>query len=113
MRVTENSHLVIFGASGDLTARMLIPALVHLFATKQLPDRFFVLGVSRSKFSDEQYRSHLAVKSPEAPKMTRWLFSVTRITHSLNSGKSILISTALSDTSSLKPHSSLTRSDTQ
>ena len=60
MRVTENSHLVIFGASGDLTARMLIPALVHLFATKQLPDRFFVLGVSRSKFSDEQYRSHLA-----------------------------------------------------
>lgn len=59
MRVQENSQLVIFGASGDLTARMLVPALVHLFVTEQLPEKFFVLGVSRSSFSDEEYRAHL------------------------------------------------------
>ena len=59
MRVQENSQLVIFGASGDLTARMLVPALVHLFVTEQLPENFFVLGVSRSSFTDEEYRAHL------------------------------------------------------
>ncbi|WP_156502722.1 hypothetical protein, partial [Oleiphilus sp. HI0067] len=38
MRVTENSCLVIFGASGDLAARKLIPALLHLFQAKYLPE---------------------------------------------------------------------------
>lgn len=59
MRVADNSQLVIFGASGDLTARKLIPALVHLFNSKQLPERFFVLGVSRSTFTDDAFRAHL------------------------------------------------------
>jgi len=60
MRVTEDSHLVIFGASGDLTARMLIPALLHLFVSRQLPERFFVLGASRTCYTDEEYRARLS-----------------------------------------------------
>ncbi|MGE5753768.1 MAG: glucose-6-phosphate dehydrogenase, partial [Deltaproteobacteria bacterium] len=40
--------LVIFGASGDLTRRLLIPDLYGLFQEKLLPDGFTVLGVSRS-----------------------------------------------------------------
>jgi len=59
MVVPDNSNIVIFGASGDLTFRKLMPALYHLYASKQLPDCFFILGVSRSKYSDEQYRQKL------------------------------------------------------
>ncbi len=47
---------VIFGASGDLTERKLIPAIFHLYAHKSLPENFAVLGVSRSKYSDEDFR---------------------------------------------------------
>ena len=51
--------VVIFGASGDLTKRKLIPALYDLYVGKQLPDRFAVVGVSRSKFTDDQFRDRL------------------------------------------------------
>ena len=37
-KVVEPCSIVIFGASGDLTARKLIPALYHLFVEKQLPN---------------------------------------------------------------------------
>ncbi len=45
--------IVIFGASGDLTARKLIPALYGLYLAQGLPERFAVLGVARSPLSDE------------------------------------------------------------
>ena len=51
--------LVIFGASGDLTKRKLIPSLFHLFVEGRLPERFAVLGVSRSEMSDEAFRKRL------------------------------------------------------
>lgn len=51
--------LVIFGASGDLTHRKLIPALYNLAFDDYLPSNFVVIGASRSKFSDEQYRADL------------------------------------------------------
>ncbi len=47
---------VIFGASGDLTRRKLIPAIYDLFKHKLLPEKFAVLGVSRSKLSDDDFR---------------------------------------------------------
>lgn len=47
---------VIFGASGDLTKRKLIPAIYSLFVQNLLPDRFALLGVSRSEFNDEDFR---------------------------------------------------------
>ena len=52
--------VVIFGASGDLTKRKLIPSLYHLYVQKQLPDDFAVLGISRSEISDPVYRQRLA-----------------------------------------------------
>ncbi|WP_375749481.1 glucose-6-phosphate dehydrogenase [Vibrio sp. HN007] len=55
----ENNAIVIFGASGDLTHRKLIPAFYHLFADGMLPEDFAVLGVSRTKFSDEEFRVKL------------------------------------------------------
>jgi glucose-6-phosphate 1-dehydrogenase len=49
--------LVIFGASGDLTSRKLIPALCNLAEDGYLPDDFIVIGSSRSKLSDEDFRA--------------------------------------------------------
>ncbi len=51
--------LVIFGASGDLTKRKLVPALFGLYREKLLPEGFSVLGVSRTPYSDEAFRDHL------------------------------------------------------
>jgi glucose-6-phosphate 1-dehydrogenase len=50
---------VIFGASGDLTKRLLIPALYHLKRAKLLPEDFALIGVSRSAESDDQFRARL------------------------------------------------------
>ncbi len=51
--------LVIFGASGDLTSRKLIPALCNLAEDNFLPDNFVVIGSSRSKLSDEDFRARV------------------------------------------------------
>lgn len=56
MKKTENHILIIFGASGDLTKRKLIPALFDLFQQNLLPGNFAVLGASRTKLSDEEFR---------------------------------------------------------
>ncbi len=51
--------LVIFGASGDLTKRKLVPSLFDLHQAGQLPQGFAVLGFSRTKLDDESFREHL------------------------------------------------------
>ncbi len=51
--------IVIFGASGDLTKRKLIPALYDLYVGKQMPEHFAVLGISRSGLSDDDFRGRL------------------------------------------------------
>ncbi len=57
MKKAENQILIIFGASGDLTKRKLIPALFDLYKQNLLPDKFAVLGASRSPLSDEDFRN--------------------------------------------------------
>ena len=52
--------IVIFGASGDLTSRKLIPALFRLFQKSQLPTDTRIVGVSRSTFDHDQWRTQLA-----------------------------------------------------
>ncbi len=56
----EDQILVIFGASGDLTYRKLIPAVFDLHMQGLLPDNFAVLGVSRSEMSDEDFRTRMS-----------------------------------------------------
>jgi len=51
--------LIIFGASGDLTARKLIPALYHLYLEKQMPAVFRIIGMARREKTDEPWRSEL------------------------------------------------------
>jgi glucose-6-phosphate 1-dehydrogenase len=50
--------LVIFGASGDLTRRKLLPAVYQLARGQRLPARFNVVGVARSPMTDEEFRAH-------------------------------------------------------
>ncbi|MEI8354815.1 MAG: glucose-6-phosphate dehydrogenase [Deltaproteobacteria bacterium] len=52
----EPCGLIIFGASGDLARRKLIPAIYRLFRQKLLPAGFFVLGIARTEMSTAQYR---------------------------------------------------------
>ncbi len=58
-RVPEPGAMVIFGASGDLTARKLIPALYDLVAMRRLPMEYAVVGVSRTEMSHEEFRARL------------------------------------------------------
>jgi glucose-6-phosphate 1-dehydrogenase len=48
--------VVIFGASGDLTRRKLLPALWNLHVENRLPDGFSVVGVARTPKTDESFR---------------------------------------------------------
>lgn len=52
--------MVIFGASGDLTSRKLIPALYELYRRGRLPKQTRVLGAARSPFDDQAWRQQLA-----------------------------------------------------
>ena len=57
MKKAEDQILIIFGASGDLTKRKLIPALFELYKQDLLPEKFAVLGASRSELSDDDFRN--------------------------------------------------------
>lgn len=56
---TDNNCIVIFGASGDLTHRKLIPALYNLYKIGRLSENFSVLGVARSDLNDETFREKM------------------------------------------------------
>src|SRR5438477_8470335 len=58
-RTVEPCAIVIFGASGDLTARKLIPAFYHLCREKQLPTPFRIIGFARREKTDEAWRQEL------------------------------------------------------
>jgi glucose-6-phosphate 1-dehydrogenase len=58
-RSPEPCAMVIFGGSGDLTRRKLVPALYSLSRRRMIPGAFAILGLSRSPLSDEEYRARL------------------------------------------------------
>src|SRR6185503_13662591 len=58
-KTLEPASLVIFGASGDLTARKLIPALYQLFLDNQLPTPFRIIGFARTPKTDQVWREEM------------------------------------------------------
>jgi glucose-6-phosphate 1-dehydrogenase len=56
IEIPASCGLVIFGASGDLAKRKLIPSLYHLFFSRMLPERFFILGTGREVMTTERFR---------------------------------------------------------
>ncbi len=71
--------MVIFGASGDLTKRKLIPALYNLLGSSVLPADFAVIGVARASLTDEQFRDQIGqqiqefLQSPLDANLWKWL----------------------------------------
>jgi glucose-6-phosphate 1-dehydrogenase len=53
------SLIFIFGGSGDLNFRKLAPALFNLFIDDWMPEKFGIVGIGRSVYSDEKYRARL------------------------------------------------------
>lgn len=53
------SILFIFGGSGDLNQRKLTPALYNLFIDNWMPEKFAVIGLGRTAYSDDKFRTHL------------------------------------------------------
>jgi glucose-6-phosphate 1-dehydrogenase len=51
--------MVIFGATGDLTKRLVVPALYNLLRTKVLPEQFALIGVARAEGTAETWRDVL------------------------------------------------------
>lgn len=60
--------LVIFGASGDLTGRKLLPSLFELHVRGLLPERFCILGASRTAYADQEFRVFQRSQLIEAQK---------------------------------------------
>jgi glucose-6-phosphate 1-dehydrogenase len=60
---SEPCIMVIFGGSGDVTKRLLVPALYNLRCDGLLSDKFAVLGVGRSDMSDEDFRDKMGGKT--------------------------------------------------
>ncbi len=69
--------LVVFGASGDLTARKLLPALERLARRRLLPTAFSVVGVARTEWSDEEFQARAAEVVKDALAQPQWT-SLTR-----------------------------------
>ena len=55
----EAFSLVIFGASGDLTHRKLMPALWSLYAARTLPEPFAIIGTGRTGMTDDEFRNRM------------------------------------------------------
>ena len=56
--IPSSQILLIFGASGDLTHRKLLPALFELYREQALPSRFLIIGAARTRQSTEIFREH-------------------------------------------------------
>ncbi len=59
MQKPDNHLIIIFGASGDLTRRKLIPALNNLFDQGLMPEKFAILGLGRTEMDDDLFRKEM------------------------------------------------------
>ena len=81
LRVPEAFTLVVFGASGDLARRKLIPAVFALHCQGLLPEDFAVLGFARTPMSDEEFRARVRDSldgckgEPVSPEQWEWFVS--------------------------------------
>ena len=62
----DNCVLVIFGASGDLTRRKLLPAVYNLAEAGLLPERFAIVGVARPSVTEADYRQQMRQRVTDA-----------------------------------------------
>jgi glucose-6-phosphate 1-dehydrogenase len=86
IEVPRASALIIFGASGDLAHRKLLPSLYRLYKNRMLAEDFFILGTSRIEMTTEQFRASMLESVREAHPndfdQPVWDALVTRIYYS-------------------------------
>jgi glucose-6-phosphate 1-dehydrogenase len=79
--------LVVLGATGDLMAKKIVPAVFHLYRERRLPNRFQLLGVSRRDWGDGEFRAHvrsiLEIHVPKAAPLDVTAFLKTVSYHKL------------------------------
>ena len=63
-RVPDPSVVVLFGATGDLAHRKVIPAIYQLWRTNLLPHEFIVLAIGRRPYDDDSFRAEIRAKVP-------------------------------------------------
>ncbi len=69
IEVPRPAALIIFGASGDLMRRKLLPSLYRLYKNRMLAEQFFILGTSRVKMTTEEFRAAtLTAVQEQTPK---------------------------------------------
>lgn len=98
MNHPESHILVIFGASGDLTKRKLIPALYELYIQHLLPEKFAILGVSRTELTDQLFRQKMREFLPVTEKDQTDIFLDSlfyQSTDTSNAGDYLLLKTRL------------------
>lgn len=82
---TTTTTILIFGASGDLTRRKLIPALFNSYRKRRLPDAFHIIGFARRPWDDDQFRDLLREGllefDPEAFTAEKWSEFAPHITY--------------------------------
>src|SRR5205823_13913920 len=85
IKPADPQAVVIFGASGDLTKRKLLPAFYHLFVEGLLPDGFAIVGYARTGMTDERFReaAHGAIEEfgRADPRGERWDEFAARVSY--------------------------------
>jgi glucose-6-phosphate 1-dehydrogenase len=73
--------ITIFGASGDLTAKKLLPALYHLYIQEGMPKQFIILGCARTPLTRESFlfQMHQAVRDHGPADLSRWTDFASRL----------------------------------
>ena len=69
----DSTTITIFGASGDLAHRKLIPALFNLYRKKRVPEQFQILGYATRPWDDYQYRSEMEGAARQPPPTVNYL----------------------------------------
>ena len=85
-RVPDPHVVVLFGATGDLAHRKVVPALFHLWVGNLLPERFALVCFGRRPFSDQEIRAALRTSLDKHARITpvdeeRWASFASRITY--------------------------------
>lgn len=84
-KVKEDVSVIIFGASGDLNKRKLMPALSELFKAKAFGAHFEIVGFSRTDFSAESFRAHLKKEAPYKDVAETFFANVSYVSGSYDS----------------------------
>ena len=69
-KVPDPSIMVLFGATGDLAHRKVIPAMYHLWRTNLLPHEFLVLAVGRREYDDDKFVAEVRTSLEEYSRVT-------------------------------------------